>query len=376
MIDILHILKLARSKISLANKKLLYLAFENDIAYLIDLLKNTANDYLVLDEDIKQEYAITLKNSCNFLTLSNNQYPKLLKQIDTAPIILTTKGNNDILHRQSVAVVGSRSISTEDINFIKPAIQALNNADLVVISGFACGTDAIAHINSLQTGTIAVLPCGLETCYPKEHLFLAKQIVENGGVLVSEFAFSEQPKQYQFTQRNRIIVATSNAVLCCRARTMRSGTMSSANYAIKYDKSIYTHIFNGDSEGNKWLLNNGAIEIDDFDNTTYSIMADVAKNELLLQQSNTNSLINENNTCNLFLSQSKHDINKTNNDKNINKNIPYSSLKNEIDTIIKHTNLSKNEKNLQHILALCKNQLQIEDKPILTILIPEIFGKK
>ena len=365
MVDILKILKLARSQISPANKQLLYLAFEDDFDLLIDLLEDTAKDRLPSDADIRQEYATTLKDNGNFLTLLDIQYPKLLKQIDTAPIVLSIKGNNDILGRQSVAVVGSRCISKEDINFIQPAVKTLNNADFVVISGLARGTDAIAHINSIETGTIAVLPCGLGNCYPQEHLFIANKIIENGGAIISELAFNEQSKQYHFIQRNRIIVAISNAVLCCRARDLKSGTISSANYAIKYNKSIYTHIFNGNSDGNKWLLNNGAIDIDDFDNLSYSIMVDVARNTILSQK-NVKKINDKANDNNLFsMRQKTHNT----------TNIPHKSLKNEIDTLIKYSNLTKTEKNLKQILFLC-NQFQVDEKDILTILIPEIFGKK
>ena len=367
MTDILKVLKLARSRFSPANQRLLYLAFENDLNSLIDLLAKTAPDYLASDINVKQEYAITLQHNGNFLTLSDTQYPKLLKLIDTAPIILSIKGNKDILCRNSVAVVGSRSISTEDINFIQPAVKTLNNANFVILSGLARGTDAIAHINSIKTGTIAVLPCGLGNCYPPEHLFIANKIIENGGAIISEFSFSEQSKQYHFIQRNRIIVAISDAILCCRARDLKSGTMSSANYAMKYNKSIYTHVFNGDSKGNKWLLNNGAIDVDDFDKLTYSIMADVARNEILSQEKSKQIVNNDrdNHNNNLFAIQ-----NKANNDKNI----PFNSLKNEIDTIVQCANVAKTEKNLQQILILC-SQLRVKEKDILAILIPEIFAK-
>ena len=368
MMDVLKVLKLARSQLSQATKQLLYVAFENDFDFLIDLLANVAQDYFTSDDHIRQEYALTLKNNGNFLTLSDKQYPKLLKQVDTAPIILSIKGNNDILCKRSVAVVGSRTISIEDINFIKPAVKSLNTANFVVISGLAYGTDAVAHLNSLRTGTIAVLPCGLGNCYPQEHLFLADKIIEHGGAIISEFSFNEPPKQYHFTHRNRIIVAISNAVLCCRARDLKSGTMSSANYAIKYNKSIYTHIFNGKSEGNKWLLNNGAIDVDDFDTLTYNIIADIAKNELSSYENSKQILNNKYNINNTLFSRQ----NKMQNAKNI----PIQSLKNEIDSLIQSSNLAKTEKNLRQILTLCSKQLQIQHKDILKILIPAIFEKQ
>ena len=339
-----NILTLARSNLQAATKKLCTEEFANNIEEIIDFLQTILPKKIATAEEINKEFASILKNKCEFLSINNERYPKLLKQTQLAPIFLTIRGNIDFLQSQNIAFSGSRQLDAEDFAIIREIVKTLNDLDIGIISGLAHGSDIVAHIQSIKTGTIAIMPCGLQNCYPKEHKDILEKIIDFGGTVISEFSFFEPPKQQNFIKRNATIVGMSNAVIIGRARDIKSGSMSSANFANKFNKQIYTLLFDGICKGNEFLLeNNRATEITDLEELKYSILANIAENEM----------------------QSDKKINKTQSNKEksfLFSNVGEKSIRNEVRNILLYSEncqeIKKNEANLMQLFNLCCEELQ------------------
>lgn len=130
------------------------------------------------------------------------------------------------------------------------------------MSGLALGIDAIAHKAALDAGgvTIAVMPCGLDTFYPRTNHRLAERIITNGGALISEYPAGEQPSKANFIARNRIVAAIADGVLVIEAAT-KSGTLHTAGFALDYGRPVMAvpgNITSPMSTGTNRLITTGA----------------------------------------------------------------------------------------------------------------------
>lgn len=273
-------LTLARCNIQPNIKKFIFDAYDGNIENCLDVVKNKFE--LPNKATISTEIATTLKNNCDFISINNDTYPTLLKKIDSSPLLLTIKGNKEILTKNLVSSVGTRKPEIDDIKEISTIIQQICN-DFVVVSGLAFGSDSIVHLNSYKTGTIAVLANGLGNCYPQENKNFIDNIIENNGCIVSEYAFDDKPMEYTFLQRDRLIAGVSISTLIMRARQQKCGTIATANYAKKYNRKIYTILpKQGECMGNQWLLNNNYAEkitnIEDLKYQLFIDMFDLANN--------------------------------------------------------------------------------------------------
>lgn len=172
-------------------------------------------------------------------------------------------GDLSILDKPIIAIVGSRDVTSYGKKATYKLVYDLAKAGVVIISGLALGVDSIAHQACLDAGgkTIAVLPSNLESIYPKRHIDLANNIIESGGLLLSEYPKGQVgPQKYQFIARNRIIAALSNAVIVSEAK-LKSGSLHTADFALEQGIDVYAvpgDIFNPNSEGTNKLIQNGA----------------------------------------------------------------------------------------------------------------------
>jgi len=159
-----------------------------------------------------------------------------------------------------LAIIGSRDCSEEAKNKVFSIVESIPQ-NIVIISGLARGIDTSAHYSALKTNkkTIAVLPCGIETIYPKENKTLSEEIIKSGGMIVSEYLGKARATGRTFFLRNRIITGLSSAVLVAHAKT-KSGTMNAVGFAKKQKKPIYAI---PGSEGTDFLLSNGAYPASD-----------------------------------------------------------------------------------------------------------------
>jgi DNA processing protein len=150
------------------------------------------------------------------------------------------KGNIDLLGKPAIAIVGSRN-NTEygERQTIKFA-RNLAKEGFTIVSGMAVGIDSFAHKGALSVGgsTIAVLPSGFNKIYPVENKWLYDEILERGGLVVSEYAENVEASYYNFLERNKVVCDLSLGVLVVEG-AYRSGTSVTANYAIRTEKKVF-----------------------------------------------------------------------------------------------------------------------------------------
>jgi DNA processing protein len=199
-------------------------------------------------------------------TLAKKDFPKLLRQIPDCPKEMRIAGQFPKTEKY-LAVVGSRKYSDYGKAVCESLISGLGGYSITIVSGLALGMDTIAHRTAMKARlpTVAIPGSGLneKVIYPAAHLNVAKEIVEHGGCLLSEFGDDFRARPESFPQRNRIIAGISDATLVIEAE-LRSGTLITSKYAIDYNRDVFTvphSIFSKTSEGPHMLLRLGATPI-------------------------------------------------------------------------------------------------------------------
>ena len=167
-----------------------------------------------------------------------------------------TKGNIELLKEKNlISVAGSRKITQESIIWLEKAFNELKS-DAVIISGLALGTDTIAHKLALEMGfkQIAVLPTGFNKITPKRNIPLAKEIISDDGLLLSEYSSNTGLlDNNQYIDRNKIIAKIGTYLIMPQCDRY-SGTMHTVNYIQKQNKPII--LPNSSFSGNQFIINN------------------------------------------------------------------------------------------------------------------------
>lgn len=200
----------------------------------------------------------------SILSFKDSNYPKLLLEIPKLPPILYYKGAMDNNDELCVAVVGTRQISNYGRMVVPQLVEPLVDAGCVIVSGMAFGVDSAAHEVAVKKGrrTIAILGGGLDekSLYPKHHAFLAKQILDAGGALLSEYPMLTPNFKQNFVARNRIISGLCVATLIIEC-DLQSGTLITAKHALDQNRQVYAvpgPIYSPQSQGPNNLLKMGA----------------------------------------------------------------------------------------------------------------------
>lgn len=190
--------------------------------------------------------------------IGDSIYPKKLLHIYAPPKILYVLGNETLLNQPSISVIGCRQCTEYGKKVSKYFAEEFSKRGINVISGLAKGIDTYAHqgvISTLQStkniwnntskgtmnnlgNTIAVLGCGLDVIYPAENIELYKQIIQNGGAIITEYPLGTAPLKQHFPARNRIISGLSDGVLVIEAKE-RSGTLITVEHALEQGKDVY-----------------------------------------------------------------------------------------------------------------------------------------
>ncbi|MEE2781800.1 MAG: DNA-processing protein DprA [Pseudomonadota bacterium] len=175
----------------------------------------------------------------------DQRFPEVLRQIPDPPLALQVRGNAALLGEDAVAIVGSRRCTRQGGELAVRFAEALGDAGLVVVSGLAIGIDGSAHRGVLNKGvlnkdarTVACLGSGLSRIYPRAHETLGRQIVEQGGALVSEYATDVEARPYQFPERNRLISGLCRGVVLIEA-SQKSGALITARFALEQGRDVF-----------------------------------------------------------------------------------------------------------------------------------------
>lgn len=149
-------------------------------------------------------------------------------------------GNITLLNKKSFAIVGTRKITEYGKKNCALFTKEFAIRNIPIVSGMAIGTDTVVHQTVLDNlgETIAVLGSGFNYIFPKENITLFEQIVEKGGLIITEYEPKVMPNKNNFPERNRIVTALSEGVLVIEAG-YRSGTSITAKHAKIQGKLIF-----------------------------------------------------------------------------------------------------------------------------------------
>ena len=183
------------------------------------------------------------------INLSDSIFLHNLKKIKNPPNKIYVEGNEELLNKNSLAIVGTRNPTDYGKKMAFNFAKELSNENICIVSGLADGIDSYAHLGakSGKGGTIAVLGCGFNHIYPEHNLKLYKEILEEGGCIVSEYEPEEKYKSEYFPARNRIISGLAMGVLIVEGR-YRSGSSITARLAIEQKKEVFCIPSNIDSK--------------------------------------------------------------------------------------------------------------------------------
>jgi len=200
----------------------------------------------------------------NIVTIQDERYPKLLKEIGKdIPKQLYYKGVWDSgIFENCLAVVGSRRLTSYGQRVTEQLVTEVAAAGITIVSGFMYGGDEAAHRAAVKAGgrTIAVMPCGIELIHPEYQQDLYVEILDNKGLVLSEYEGKFLPTNWTYPRRNRIVAGLSKAVLVVEAG-LKSGTLITTNFAKKFGRKVFAvpgPITSEVSRGTSKLLREGA----------------------------------------------------------------------------------------------------------------------
>jgi len=177
----------------------------------------------------------------NIIKFDDPQYPQLLKEINDPPKQLYYRGDwDEKIFNNCLAVVGSRRMTSYGKQITNKLVSEIASRGITIVSGFMYGIDATAHKTALDIGarTIAVMPCGIERIHPEYQTKLYADILENNGLIISEFEGNSLPAFWTYPKRNRIIAGLSKATMVVEAG-LKSGSLITANLAKKYKRKVF-----------------------------------------------------------------------------------------------------------------------------------------
>lgn len=279
------------------------------------------------------------KHDVGYIGKNESVYPSKLKHIYNSPSILFYKGDINQLNNLSLAIVGSRKPTPYGIWCAQSLSEKLSNYDINIVSGMAMGIDEYSHKGCIKgsSKTIAVLGSGVENPLPKKNIKLSNKILEDGGLLISEYNVGHPVSPSNYPARNRIISGLSDGVIVVEA-TKKSGALITVDFALEQGKNVFAvpgNINSDMSKGCHMIIKEGAKLVDDIEDIINEY--NFKKINKIANDSNTNVLT--------YVQQSIFDIIKSK-----------GSL--HIDRICDYTNM-----NIQDINCIL-NMLEIEGKVI------------
>ena len=197
-------------------------------------------------------------------TFLDKDFPSILNHIYNPPAILFMRGNRALLDKRlnRIALVGARRCSLYGRNVARMLGKELGKYSAIIVSGGARGIDTHGHeglLASLGYG-IVVMGCGLDIVYPRENTKLFDRILQNNGLLVSEYPPGTPPSAKHFPARNRIISGLSRGVIVVEAKGS-SGSLITADMAVSEGRDVFVvpcNLLDHTADGNKFLMRNGA----------------------------------------------------------------------------------------------------------------------
>ena len=196
---------------------------------LPDLGRKGGRQYRAVASDrIEREVDAVRKAGAKYLFYDQPEYPHLLRQIDSAPPIITYRGDLSHAARPCLAMVGARNSSAAAVKLARDFASGMAEAGFTVVSGLARGIDGAAHEGAFPS-TIGVIASGIDIAYPPQHADLQERIASE-GLLIAEQPPGTEPRGSHFPSRNRIIAGLASGTLVVEA-AVKSGSLITARLA-------------------------------------------------------------------------------------------------------------------------------------------------
>jgi DNA processing protein len=188
----------------------------------------------------EQELKFVEKYKIRTLFLTDEDYPKRLLNCYDSPTLLFYKGTGNLNASRIISIVGTRSHTDYGKQFTEKLVKDLSDLEILIISGLAHGIDALAHKAALKNNlpTVGVVGHGLDKVYPSENTGLAKDMVKEGGGILSEFFSGTKPDKHNFPLRNRIVAGLSDATVVVETN-IKGGSMITAKLADAYNRDVF-----------------------------------------------------------------------------------------------------------------------------------------
>jgi len=193
------------------------------------------------------------------LFITDKNYPQRLLNCYDSPALLFYKGNANLNTSKIISVVGTRNNSDYGKSVCEKLIDELSNESILIVSGLAFGIDTIAHKAAVKYNlpTVGVLAHGLDRIYPAQNKNLAKQMIEQGGLL-TDFLSNTIPDKQNFPKRNRIVAGLCDAIIVIES-SKKGGSLITAELGNSYNKDVFAipgRITDSKSEGCNYLVKN------------------------------------------------------------------------------------------------------------------------
>ncbi|MBI5030205.1 MAG: DNA-protecting protein DprA [Chloroflexi bacterium] len=218
------------------------------------------------------------------LTLDDDAYPALLKQIGDAPPVLFIRGAFEDADVRAVAIVGTREPTERGIRLGRTLARGLSERGFTIVSGLARGMDTTAHRGALDGNgrTIAVLGSGIRNIHPRENISLADEVANGHGAVISEFHPTAPPTGPNLMARDRVTSGLARGVIVVEA-ARASGSLDTAKRARKQKRRVFAVRDGG--AGTDELIDTGAFSFD-----ADAIDFDVIVRELLREEIDSTQL--------------------------------------------------------------------------------------
>ena len=206
--------------------------------HIADAVKIEGRQLLAKGESERERLA---RNGYRVIGAQDPAFPHRLRDFADQPLWLFIEGDPAALNSPPlVAIVGTREASKEGIDTARHLTWLVLEAGLGIVSGLAEGIDREAHDVAARHGArqVAVLGTGIEVMFPASHAELRRRIVENGGVVVTEYLPRERYGKANFVQRNRVQAALASAVCPVEAK-IQSGTSHTIRFARSYNRPLF-----------------------------------------------------------------------------------------------------------------------------------------
>ncbi len=236
------------------------------------------------DAELSRELAIADRGGVRIITLADDNYPAMLRDLYDPPLVLYVRGKLPETPDRSLAIVGSRRVSAYGEKMAQLFCEEAVGCGFTVVSGLAIGVDTIVHTAAVDMAgkTVGVLGGGLMHMHPKENIELARRMVQGGGAVISEFPLDFPVMRTNFPRRNRIVAALSRATMVIEAG-VESGALITARLAAEIGRDVFAlpgRVDNPQAQGCHKLIKEGAGLAENFDDIMSALCAGLRPGQL------------------------------------------------------------------------------------------------